>query len=412
MRSAILPASEIPGHTSAGLLSSMKLPNLPNNDRPFVSGGIEVTLTPVRSAAELEDEWRSLEARSDCLFFTSWSWIGCWLECLPAQFEPLVLRATIEGRVVGLAIVVPRALRRNKIVFVNALFLNTTGDPFYDQITIEYNGFLLERASEDKVEDAMWLCLRCACPRVEEMRAETMRAMIRAPTSSDFEVKTWIRRSFLVDLQRVRDREGSLVAVLKQKPRYAIRRSMRQYGEIGALRIEVAQDVQAALSALEQLKMLHQSSWNSRGKPGAFANDFLNAFHDRLIKQSFLRGEIQVVSIYVGDRTLGVLYNFVFRGRVYTYQAGLDHSVADRTDSPGLVAHCLAVEFNARQGHEFYDFMVGDHLYKRSLSTSMEELYSVVVQRRKLKFAIEDKLRAWKRAARSRTQQATDAVRA
>jgi CelD/BcsL family acetyltransferase involved in cellulose biosynthesis len=77
----------------------------------------------------------------------------------------------------------------------------------------------------------------------------------------------------------------------------------------------------------------------------------------------FPRGAIQVLRA----EGVGVLYNFVDRGRVYFYQSGFHYSPDNRL-KPGLVMHYLAVE-HCLSNPELaeYDFLAGDSQYKRSL---------------------------------------------
>jgi len=70
-------------------------------------------------------------------------------------------------------------------------------------------------------------------------------------------------------------------------------------------------------------------------------------------------GEIDLLRIAAGDQTIGFLYNFRFRNRVYAYQSGFDYSVSHPHQKPGLTCHHLAIEMYRRQGLEVYDFLAG-----------------------------------------------------
>ena len=80
------------------------------------------------------------------------------------------------------------------------------------------------------------------------------------------------------------------------------------------------------------------------------------------------------------------------RGRVYAYQSGFRYSQDNRL-KPGLVSHLEAIELNRRLGHEAYDFLAGDARYKRSLSNKSNELLWLVLQRRRMDFWLENRLR-------------------
>ena len=90
--------------------------------------------------------------------------------------------------------------------------------------------------------------------------------------------------------------------------------------------------------------------------------------------------------------TIGCLYNFVHRGRVYAYQSGF-HASRDNRLKPGLVSHFKAIELNYRLGNRTYDFLAGDARYKRSLSNASNQLLWLVAQRPKFAFWAENRLR-------------------
>ena len=114
---------------------------------------VERVVLPALSA--LEAEWRALEIRSSSSFFQSWAWIGTWLECLPPEVPRWLLRAWRGQSVVGLAIVCESTVRRHGVLSSRALFLNCTGRPDLDELTVEYNGFLAEQGLEAQIS--------CAC---------------------------------------------------------------------------------------------------------------------------------------------------------------------------------------------------------------------------------------------------------
>jgi CelD/BcsL family acetyltransferase involved in cellulose biosynthesis len=141
------------------------------------------------------------------------------------------------------------------------------------------------------------------------------------------------------------------------------------------------------------LKCLHQRYWTARGQPGAFANEFFERFHRRLIANSFRRGEIQLIAVEVADKKIGYIYNFVYRNRVYNYQTGFDYSICERQNRPGLVSHASVIEYNAARGNSVYDFLAGDQEYKQALGTRRDSMSWIMLQRPRLRFRFEDSMR-------------------
>jgi hypothetical protein len=98
---------------------------------PRVSHALELQLEPLPPLPMLERDWHDLEAVAGPSFFTSWFWIGTLLEAVPAARRPSLLRGSVRGETVVLALLGRRTLRRRHgLVHSRSLFLNETGDPF------------------------------------------------------------------------------------------------------------------------------------------------------------------------------------------------------------------------------------------------------------------------------------------
>jgi len=354
---------------------------------------LTVTLSESPLASVLEAEWRDLESRADVSFFTSWTWIGAWMRQLPASLKPTLLRATQGPRTVGLALLMPRHARRLGVIGAKTLHLHATGDDGFDDITLEYNGLVADREASGRVTQAFVRHLE-GCRAWEELHLAAMRELPAGLAAMPgVRVSGRTRPSYLVDLAKVRARSDGYLALLGQKPRYSVRRSLKACGRLGEVKLEVAEDLPTARRWLESLKHLHAQHWNARGAGGAFATPFANAFHDDLLAAGMPRGEIQMRRLRAGDEAVGYLYNFVHRGHVMTYQAGIHYALLPATDSPGMATHALAIEHNAARGHGVYDFMVGDQQYKRALATDTVDQHWIVLQRERVKFRIERALR-------------------
>ncbi len=398
------------------------------------TGPVSTQISGQFTVADLEVEWRELLTRADHSFFLSWTWIGSWLETLPAAERPRLMRSRNGDRTVGLALLASRQIRRHGFICSHGLHLNCTGNTQFDEITIEYNALLIDKAVHDDVQNAMLNHLvndvpswdECHFPGMTHVATELTGApgtRLHQRTSTTFQVQldSLGRKSQATDDLQLPEREEhpqrpnrpnrpsgeplndasksagkgieDYLELLGQKPRYHIRRSLRQYALLGPLKLEAAQTLDQAQAIMTELQTLHSAYWISKGRSGAFLNGYVVAFHQRLIAAAFARGEVQLLRLSAGDKVISCLYNFVYRDKVYNYQSGINYSLLDGQDSPGLVSHAMAVSFNAAAGHRVYDFMAGDQRYKRSLCTDTSELHWLVLQRDRLKFSVEDLLR-------------------
>jgi CelD/BcsL family acetyltransferase involved in cellulose biosynthesis len=356
---------------------------------------VQVELAPMPAVAGLASEWRDLEERSDCSFFVSWSWIACWIDSLDGAVDLRLLRARLDGRTVGLGLLAPCRERRHGLIVSRTLRLHATGRPEFDTLTIECNGFLVERGLYEPVVARMLDHLVDADRTWDELVLDGLWQLPPWPLAGAHSLRRRVRVdvNHYVDLAEVRARNGDYVGLLGSKTRSRIRRSGKEFERFGAFGVRPAADSTQALAFLDGLKSLHQRHWVARGQPGAFANPFFERFHRRLVGNAFGRGEIQVLAIDAGAQRLGYFYNFVHRGRVYNYQSGLDYGLCDRYNQPGLVGHARAIEFNAHCGHCVYDFLAGDVQYKQRLGTAVGAMSWMTLQRDRLLFRVENAAR-------------------
>ena len=358
---------------------------------------IMIELIELPPYEQMERDWLELEARSDSSFFTSWSWIGCWLACLPSHIQPKLLRAISGEKTVGMGILVSRNFLRHNFIPVSGLYLHATGNPLLDQITIENNGFLADREMQSVVVMQLLEYLVLQVNEWDELHLDgvTNTSSFKLPNFSDLHIQREQKKYFCVDLDAVRAAGGDYFTLISHSSRSKIRRSIKEITKKGPITLTSAGNSNEALAFLAGLKELHQDYWRARGFPGSFDNVYFENFHERLIRSRFDCGEIQLIQIKVGDRTLGYLYNLLWQNVVYCYQSGFDYSIAENNNNnrPGLVIHCLAIEYNVSQGHRVYDLMAGDYQYKNTLGTNSCEMDWIVLQRDRLKFRVEDGLR-------------------
>lgn len=371
---------------------------------------IEVSLAPIDDLSSLGQAWRDLEQRAEASFFQSWSWIGTWIALLPAELRPEVLAARRDGQVVGLCSLGRRTTWRHRFIVSHGLFLNQTGDPSLDVITIEHNGILADRRWAPEVVQRMLEHLVGEVRGWDELflsgvRAdETPLAHGRLAAACGLAIAPYeTTPSRFVDLAALSRSGRDYLELLGSNTRYQIRRSQRRYEARGPLGLARAEGVPDALSAFGEMKALHQAYWTRRGQPGSFASPFFEAFHSALIERCVPTGEVELVRVAAGDQTIGVLYNFTWRGNVCNYQSGFAYE-ADNAIKPGFVAHALAVSHYLAEGAATYDFLAVDSQYKSSLATDAVTLAWLAARRPRVKYAIEEGLRRLKhRLARPRS---------
>lgn len=374
---------------------------------------MDVTLEPLTDVEGLGAPWRELEARADCSFFQSWTWIGSWLKALPDSTALSVLTAKDAGTVVGLCVLGRRFARRHGFVGVRGWFLNETGDPALDTLTVEHSGVLAQRGIERAVLGAVARRLIESAPPWDEFRLtgiESRNADLYVEAfaaAGSCTVKNAEAPYFVVQLDEIRRQGGDYLAALSSNTRSQLRRSLRDYSKTGPVTMRIAESRAEAGDYLAKLRELHQSYWTARGAPGAFATPFANGFHGNLLAEGIPRGEIQLALIACGDQPIGYLYNFRHRGVVSNYQSGIRYT-DDSHLKPGMTAHQLLIEHSLRAGDSKYDMLMGDQRYKKSLSTEEGRMRYLTIQRNRMRFRLEDAARGLVRAVRRRRTSAQE----
>ena len=363
---------------------------------------LEATLVDITDLGELEHLWTDLQVCSDHSYFTSWGWIGCWLNQLPESLRPQALIVENADGVVGLGLIHRHRILHGQLIPSTALFLNETGDPVYDSLTIEHNGFLAIRGDEAKVVET---CIDFLCESDLDWDelflsgADAGAATDVATQNLPGRLRRCVKRQkscFVVDVAALRDSKGDYLASLSSNTRSQVRRAMRLYEEIGPLKITCVAGREETLAYYDRMKALHTSYWETRNEPGAFAHPFIDGFHRHLIETREAHGEIQLLHVTAGEQTIGYLYNFVHAGRVYNYQSGFQYMDNPKL-KPGLVCHTLAIEFNRQHGADVYDFLAGEGQHKQSLGKHSTDMVWMVLQRDRARFRVEDLLRSVKR---------------
>lgn len=377
----------------------------PARATPVDIDGLQVQVGPLADPEALAFEWQALEREAESSFFTSWTWMSCWLEHLDgaAARGLLLLRVRQDGRTVGLGLWSRRTLRRLRCLPSRALLLHATGRPELDDLSAEHNALLARADIAGAVESAAYGALLGRCPGVDQVVVP--RASALPPEVAALAARTRLRLrctpepAYRIDLQGLATPGARpYLDTLGAATRSTVRRSLRLYEALGPLRLDVAGSVPEALHFLDRLAHWHQRVWRTRGLPGAFANPRFQAFHRRLVARGVDAGAIRLLHLRAGAHDVGLLYAFVHRGQMLAYQSGLCLDVVERNHHPGLALHTLAVQYAVEAGLSGYDLMAGEARYKRQLASICYPMLTWSLHRPGLALWLEE---GW-RAAKSR----------
>jgi len=334
---------------------------------------------------ELASDWSWLESRANGSPFTSWTWVSTWLKHLPDTVQPMVCRVRDgQGLVaLGLTVGVPeRGFRR--IFGGHSIRLQETGDAAIDEVTPEYVGLLVRKGSEVDAYAAFFdaVSARCRNWRRIQVPATSHGNAIQAALPDGLRAySTCDRPAYTIDLAAIRASGRRYVDHLSKKTRSNLAQVRRAYGELGALRVDIADTPERGLEWLEGLRQLHERRWESKGQPGSFASPYFRAFHRDLVAEGVASGFVDLIRVTAGDLIVGYLHVLQWRGGRYYYNSGFNYGALERYDSPGIAALHAVVEHGIDHGWTLFDFLAGEQDYKRRLSTGSQSLHWIDVRR-------------------------------
>jgi hypothetical protein len=371
---------------------------------------IEISFAYVSNAGDIGEIWQTLEKEVDVSYFNSWGWISTWLKWLPKSCKPKVITVKDRGNIIGLGIFVRGIQSRKALPLPSRVyFLHETGNMHLDTITVEYNAMLIKNEYGALVVKRTLEYLKTTDKQWDELFIggildDSPLASTELIESVGLAHKCKARLpSWHVDLSLINNNEDYLKS-LSANMRYQIRKSIRDCAEYGELKLEFARDKDEAQEFLAGLIKLHQERWESKGLPGSFSNEKFLQFHKMLIADRFSHNEIHLLKVYADNIVVGYLYNLVRERKVYFYQSGFNYDLGGKI-KPGLICHYLAISKYAGDKMSRYDFLASDTRYKKSLSNECDYLMWNYIQRKRMRFLIEDKVVEMYESAKNKLSQ-------
>jgi len=311
-------------------------------------------------AGRLRDAWEALLARdSAATFFQTPLWCASWYRCYQDEFEPLLLTAEADDRIVGLA---PLAVQRatGRLVFA--------GEHMSD-----YRDFLCEDARRP---DALALFLPYLLARSPDARLVVGQTQADSATSEV--VRRWaagqrgcrvIVRTHPCQRFRLQSRE-ELRGLYKKK---GLRQAAGFYRKTGGLEYRRLRDLHEWLAIKETYFQQHSLRQAFAGRPLAFQDPRKRAFYSQLFESR--SPDIHFSGLWLAGRPIAFMFCVAFRGVLYYGAPSVDP--VEQKRSPGLLHLLEAMTDCQQEGFREMDFTMGDSAFKERLANYCVDLPTV-----------------------------------
>jgi CelD/BcsL family acetyltransferase involved in cellulose biosynthesis len=337
------------------------------------------------------EEWRDLLPRCGQDEPTlAPEWVLPWWDVFGRHDERRLCVAELRtnGRLVGLAPLVTRRRRHRRVVPLRRLELVCCGEPWQDEVLSEYVGVLAERDCEPEVARALVDALDAgAFGALDEFGIPAMSSDDPLAAVLETELK---RRGWRTALTPADDSPFAVLpstfdaylASLPARRRHSIRRAERDLAAWAGetLAVHVARDAAGLAEGQQILARLHGERWQAAGHGGAFRSSLFSQFHQQAMPQLLERGMLELLWLEAHGEPVAVLYNLLWKNKVYNYQSGrrMDLPAGLR---PGLAVHVAAIRRAVEHGRREYDFLGGAARYKLDFSTGTRQLLALEAAR-------------------------------
>ena len=343
----------------------------------------------------IRGHWQKIEKTANISFFQSWPWIDAWLTVARKDVRPILFK--VNNEVVGLVFTGFGTTKDHRFLSFPTFVLWGTGNDNIDVSAPEYNSPIILPGYEKVVRSAM-IDFLMTDSRFKKVTRIDLR---RVPDTEydDYIVDGYhydrykIEDSFAVTLSSLKGDDNNISKVISKGAYSQIKQSRKRYEEeFGTISYERAENATKAQNWFVELGKLNKKRFNDKKQKGVWDYPKLVNMHRAFLDRYFEKGLAEVVRVRAGDTTIGYLYNFLFRGRVYYYMGGFVYHT-DNKLRPGMVTHAEAILHYAKErDFEYYDFLAGNQPYKKRLSNETMQMMHVTITRPCLKYSLSRKI--------------------
>jgi CelD/BcsL family acetyltransferase involved in cellulose biosynthesis len=350
------------------------------------------TIDSAEGFASLASLWNRVhEAAATASIFNTWTWQHEWWKVYGGA-QPLRILVATEGvRTLGIAALYIQRTTVAGVAVRNLRFVGTGGDTHPDDM-----GPII--AARARAADTA----RALCEAVLQLsgwdvlllgdmspQPDFQEAMRHSTRQKGLAVRTGIAQR--ISFMHLPATWSEFLASRSADRRYRIRHARAKLNAAGPARFFVWDDPATLDQAIDRLIHLHRKRWDAAGEAGSFASEPYNDFHRAVIKACAGRGELRLYCLEIAGSVVAMQYAYRFRDGIYLMQCGFDPDFAPLRAGGVLLGY--AVEHAIGEGNRIWDFLRGEHQYKREWAA--EERATVFVN------ALRPSMAGWLHQART-----------
>jgi len=167
---------------------------------------------------------------------------------------------------------------------------------------------------------------------------------------------------------------------LRRKHRKELRRNLRRIQNDFKVDFADYSGTQSFADGMAMFFGLHQRRWESRGSPGAFANQKFRSFCRDIARSFSQKRWLGLFLLKLSGKPAAALYGFKYRSKFYAYLSGFDPRYATYGVGSLLFSHIIGEYI--QEGLVEFDFMRGAETYKDRWNTIARWNRKVVITRK------------------------------
>lgn len=311
--------------------------------------------------ANLEKIWNELLTISPANnYFLSWEWLWNWWQVYSETDDRLmVLLVEKEKEIIGIAPFYVRKTFLGGIYPVRRMMFLGTQEKGSGEVGSDYMDVIYREGEERGVVNILFQAIVhhdiCDDIYLSKMDTSTKTFSLFQEEAGNLKFFSRIADEFVSPYIKLPSTWDDYLSELAPSMRYKIRNERRKLQKHSNVLISKIEHVEDLPRGFEELTRLHKKRWESRGMEGAFSHEQFDQFHKRIMPLMLNRGHLELVLLSENSNNKAVLYNIVYKNKIYFYQSGID--ITDKKAAFGYVLHSYCIEDAIKRGIEEYDFL-------------------------------------------------------